>query len=243
MLFRSETIIYEMFSKWLKSWRDLPIKINQWSNVVRWELRPRLFLRTTEFLWQEAHTIHQTEKKALEMVNWALENYAKIYQDFFAIDGIGGKKSELEKFPGAKTTFTFEMLMPDGKALQGCTSHNLAQNFARVFNIKFLDKDGKEKMPYQTSFGLSTRSIGGLIMVHGDDQGLILPPKLAPIQIVIIPIFQGKPGDKNLIKKAEELKNILKDFRVEIDLRKEHSIGWKFNDWELKGVPLKIELG
>jgi prolyl-tRNA synthetase len=169
--------------------------------------------------------------------------YVDFYRNFLAIDGIFGKKSESEKFPGAKETFTYEMLMPDGKALQGATSHDLGQNFAKVFDIKFLDKDGKEKIPWQTCFGLSTRSIGALIMVHGDDQGLILPPKLAPIQIVIIPIFQGKDGDKNLIKKAKELKEELNNFQVEIDLRKEYSIGWKFNDWELKGVPLRIELG
>lgn len=239
----SETIIYEMFSKWLKSWRDLPMKINQWCNVVRWEMRPRLFLRTTEFLWQEGHTVHQTKEEALEQVKWALENYVNVYRDFFAIDGIWGQKSEAEKFHGAKTTWTFEMLMPDGKALQGCTSHDLGQNFAKVFSIKFLDKDGKEKIPWQTCFGLSTRSIGALIMVHGDDQGLILPPKLAPIQLVLIPILQGKAGDKDLIKTTEEIKDILKDFRVEIDFRKEYSIGWKFNEWELKGVPLRIEIG
>ncbi|MBU4298768.1 proline--tRNA ligase [Patescibacteria group bacterium] len=235
----SETIIYEMYAKWIKSWRDLPLLINQWCNVVRWEMRPRLFLRTTEFLWQEAHTVHQTEEEALEMVKWALENYVNVYQDFFAIDGISGQKSESEKFPGAKTTQTFEILMPDGKALQGCTSHDLGQNFAQAFNLKFLDKDGKEKMPYQTCFGLSTRCLGALIMVHGDDQGLILPPKLAPIQIVIIPILPAQ----NLIQKAKELKNVLKEFRVEIDFTKEHSIGWKFNEWEIKGVPLRIELG
>jgi len=239
----SETIIYEMFSKWIKSWRDLPLKINQWCNVVRWELRPRLFLRTTEFLWQEAHTVHRNKAEAVEQVIWALDNYVKVYQDFFALAGVWGKKSESEKFPGALTTFTFEMLMPDGKALQGCTSHNLGQNFAKVFDIKFLDKDGKEKIPWQTCFGLSTRSIGALIMVHGDDQGLVLPPKLAPIQIVIIPIFQRKAGDKNLLKRAEELKAKLNNFRVEIDIRKEYSVGWKFNEWELKGVPLRIELG
>jgi prolyl-tRNA synthetase len=206
-------------------------------------MRPRLFLRTTEFLWQEGHTVHGTQEENLEMVNWALENYVNVYRDFFAIDGIWGKKSEREKFPGARTTYTFEMLMPDGKALQGCTSHNLGQNFAKVFNLKFLDKDGKEKIPWQTCWGLSTRSIGALIMVHGDDQGLILPPKLAPAQIVIIPIFQGKEDDKNLIKKAEEIKKSLDSFRVEIDLREGHSVGWKFNEWELRGVPLRLELG
>lgn len=239
----SETIIYEMFSRWIKSWRDLPILINQWCNVVRWEKRTRLFLRTTEFLWQEGHTIHQTHQEALNEVKRALDVYLKLYQDCFAIDGFSGKKSQSEKFPGAKTTYTFEMLMPDGKALQGCTSHDLGQNFAKVFNIKFLDKYGKERTPWPTSWGLSTRSIGALIMVHGDDNGLILPPQLAPIQIIIVPVLQGKAIDKNLERKARELKEILKDFRVEIDQRKGYSLGWKFNDWELKGVPLRIELG
>ncbi|OIP76035.1 MAG: proline--tRNA ligase [Parcubacteria group bacterium CG2_30_36_18] len=239
----SETIIYEMFAKWIKSWRDLPILINQWCNVVRWEKRTYLFLRTTEFLWQEGHTIHETHEQAIGEATRALNNYVKLYRDFFAIDGIWGKKSESEKFPGAADTYAYEMLMPDGKALQGCTAHDLGQNFSKVFNIKFLGRDGKEKIPWQTSWGLSSRSIGALIMVHGDDNGLIIPPRLAPIQIIIIPIFQGKRIDKSLEKKSEELKKILKDFRIETDLRKEYSVGWKFNDWELKGVPLRIEIG
>ncbi len=239
----SETIIYEMFAKWIKSWRDLPLLINQWSNVVRWEKRTYLFLRTTEFLWQEGHTVHETHAESMKEVKRALNNYIELYQNFFAIDGIYGQKSESEKFPGAAVTYTYEMLMPDGKALQGCTAHDLGQNFAKVFNIKFLGRDGKEKIPWQTSWGLSTRSIGALIMVHGDDNGLIIPPKLAPIQAIIIPIFQGKPTDTDLQKKVENAKSILKDFRVEIDIRKEYSVGWKFNDWELKGVPLRIEIG
>ena len=239
----SETIMYEMFAKWVKSWRDLPLLMNQWCNIVRWEKRPYLFLRTTEFLWQEAHTVYETHAESITEVERALNNYVKLYQDFFAIDGIWGRKSESEKFPGAAATYTFEMLMPDGKALQGCTSHDLGQNFAKVFNIKFLGRNGKEEMPWQTSWGLSTRSIGALIMVHGDDSGLIIPPRLAPIQIIIIPIFQGKRSDESLEKKSEELKSILKDFRVEADFRKEYSVGWKFNEWELKGVPLRIEIG
>lgn len=239
----SETIIYDMYAKWIKSWRDLPLLINQWCNIVRWEKRTRLFLRTTEFLWQEGHTAHRTHKESLKEVRRALDMYVYLYRNFFAIDGIIGIKSESEKFPGAKDTYTYEMLMPDGKALQGCTSHDLGQNFARVFNIKFLDKDGKGKMPWQTSWGFSTRSIGALIMAHGDDNGLIVPPKLAPIQIVIVPIFQGKKIDKNLEKQCYKLKNILKDLRVEVDLRREYSAGWKFNEWELAGVPIRIELG
>lgn len=239
----SETIIYEMYKKWIKSWRDLPVLMNQWCNVVRWEKRTYLFLRTTEFLWQEGHTVHETHKESVGEVMRALRMYVDLYRDFFAIDGIFGKKSESEKFPGAKETYSYEMLMPDGKALQGCTSHDLGQNFAKVFDIKFLGRDGKEKIPWQTCWGLSTRSIGALIMVHGDDSGLIIPPKLAPIQIIIIPIFQGKPIDKKLEKWGDDLKSILKDFKVETDLRKEHSVGWKFNEWELKGVPLRMEIG
>jgi len=239
----SETIIYEMYRKWIKSWRDLPVLINQWCNIVRWEKRTYLFLRTTEFLWQEGHTVHETHKESVGEVMRALRMYVDLYRDFFAIDGIFGKKSESEKFPGAKETYSYEMLIPDGKALQGCTSHDLGQNFAKVFDIKFLGRDGKEKIPWQTCWGLSTRSIGALIMVHGDDSGLIIPPKLAPIQIIIIPIFQGKPIDKKLEKWGDDLKSILKDFKVETDLRKEHSVGWKFNEWELKGVPLRMEIG
>lgn len=240
----SETIMYDMFAKWIKSWRDLPLLINQWCNIVRWEMRPRLFLRTTEFLWQEGHTAHINHQEALKQAKWAINEYVKLYRDYFAIDGYFGEKSEAEKFPGAQTTLTFEMLMPDGKALQGCTSHDLGQNFSKVFNIKFLDKNGKEQTVWQTSWGLSTRSIGALVMVHGDDSGLILPPRLAPVQIIIIPILQGKSAiDKNLLKKAEALKKDLNDFRSEIDSRKEYSVGWKFNEWELKGVPLRIEIG
>ncbi len=239
----SETIIYKMFAKWIKSWRDLPILINQWANVVRWEKRPHLFLRTTEFLWQEGHTVHPTHKQALEEVMRSLKMYIDLYRDFLAIDGISGRKSESEKFPGAEDTYSYEMLMPDGKALQGCTSHDLGQNFAKVFNIKFSDSDGKKKFGWQTCWGFSTRSIGALIMVHGDDNGLIIPPKLAPIQIIIIPIFLGKSEDKKLERKLAEVKDILKNFRVEIDARKEYSVGWKFNEWELKGVPLRIEIG
>jgi len=241
----SETIMYKMFADWIKSWRDLPFLINQWANVVRWEKRPRLFLRTTEFLWQEGHTVHETYEEAKKEALRALKMYVKLYQEFFAIDGIWGRKSENEKFPGADTTLTYEILMPDGKALQGCTSHNLGQNFAKSFNIVFQGRDGKKKFAWQTSWGLSTRSLGALIMVHGDDQGLIIPPKLAPVQIVVIPIFQGRRTDRTLKQKAYQIKDILQEegIRAEIDERKEYSVGWKFNDWELKGVPLRIEIG
>ena len=239
----SETIIYQMYSKWIKSWRDLPLLINQWANIVRWEKRAYLFLRTTEFLWQEGHTAHESHEQAEKEVKRALDVYVKLYRKVFAIDGISNKKSEAEKFPGALSTYTYEMLMPDNKALQGCTSHDLGQNFSKAFDIKFLDKDKKEKFVWQTCWGFSTRSIGALIMSHSDDNGLILPPLLAPIQVIIVPIFQGKKTDIQLAKMSKKIKETLKDFRVEIDLRKEYSIGWKFNEWEMKGVPLRIEVG
>jgi len=240
----SETIMYEMYARWIKSWRDLPLLINQWANVVRWEMRPRLFLRTTEFLWQEGHTAHRNHKEASRKVKEILKIYVNLYKEFFAIDGVWGKKSESEKFPGAFETYTFEMLMPSGLALQGCTSHDLGQNFAKAFSIKFKDRDKKEKFVWQTSWGLSTRSIGAIIMVHGDNQGLVLPPRLAPIQVVVIPIFQKRLTAK-IERKAKEIKELLKlkGIRVEIDGRKDYSAGWKFNEWELKGVPLRIEIG
>ena len=239
----SETIIYEMYARWIKSWRDLPLAMNQWCNVVRWEKRPRLFLRTTEFLWQEGHTVHETHEESSEEVMRALNDYIEIYQKYFALGGIWGKKSESEKFPGAVDTYTYEMLMPSNLALQGCTSHDLGQNFAKVFNIKFKNRDGKEETPWQTSWGLSTRSIGAIIMSHGDDNGLLMPPKIAPIQAVVVPVLQKKSNNPGLLKKTEEVKKILQDFRIETDLREEYSLGWKFNEWELKGVPLRIELG
>lgn len=239
----SETIMYEMYARWLKSWRDLPILINQWNNVVRWEKRTYLFLRTTEFLWQEGHTVHETHEEALKMVHQALDWYIDLYQNWFAIDGISGIKSGAEKFAGADKTTTYEMMMPDGKMLQGCTSHDLGQNFAKVFNMTFSGRNDKQETPWQTSWGLSTRSIGALIMTHGDNQGLIMPPKLAPIQVVITTIFSKEVKEKALIKKGGEVKTLLTGVRVEVDNRTEYSAGWKFNEWELKGVPLRIELG
>lgn len=240
----SETIMYSMFANWINSWRDLPLKINQWCNVVRWEKRPRFFIRNIEFLWQEGHTVHATVEEAQEQVDWAIDQYRDIYRNYFAIDGIDGRKSESEKFPGADATYTFETLMPSGIALQSATSHNLGQNFAKSFNIEYLDQEGKKAIPWQTSWGLSTRSLASLIMVHGDDSGLVLPPALAPIQIVVIPALRGKEGDAAVIEKCKELKETdLKDYRVELDLRDGYSMGWKFNEWELKGVPLRIEIG
>src|SRR5258706_4444624 len=239
----SETIMYAMYSKWLKSWRDLPILINQWNNVVRWEKRTYLFLRTMEFLWQEGHTVHETHKGALDMVYSALGWYKNLYQDFYAIDGISGIKSKSEKFAGAEMTTTYEMLMPDGKALQGCTSHDLGQNFAKVFDMKFADRNGKTGIPWQTSWGVSTRSIGALVMTHGDDNGLVLPPKLAPTQIIIIPIFKKSSNNEKLLKFCFKLKESLKAFRVKVDDREDQSVGWKYNQWELRGVTRGIEIG
>ncbi len=243
----SETIMYEMFSKWIESWRDLPFMVNQWCNVVRWEKRPRLFIRNIEFLWQEGHTVHASEKEALKMVDWALDSYIKLYREFFAIDGIAGKKSESEKFPGAVDTNTYEMLMPDGKVLQGCTSHDLGRNFSKAFNINFIDKNGVSRIPWQTSWGLSTRSIGALVMAHGDDNGLIIPPKIAPVQVIIIPVLNIK--EKNARNKiAGKVYDIKKDMekngiRVEISEDNNSSLGRQLNDCELKGIPLKIVFG
>lgn len=239
----SETVMYAMFSKWIQSYRDLPLLINQWCNIVRWEKRTFLFLRTTEFLWQEGHTCHRTHDEARGEVERALKMYEDLYQDYLAIGGVAGKRSESDKFPGAVGTYAFEMLMPDGKALQGCTSHDLGQNFAKPFKIKFQDLDGKQKYVWQTCWGFTTRSIGALIMVHGDDNGLILPPKMAPIQVVIIPIPTRKKTAAAVFcqKLKKELEKVR--IRVKIDDREEYTPGWKFNEWELKGVPLRIEVG
>ncbi len=240
----SETVIYHMYSKWVESLRDLPLLINQWANVLRWEKRTRLFLRTTEFLWQEGHTCHATHKEAEEEAIRALNMYADFYREFLAMPGLTGKKSEAERFPGALETFTYESLMPDGKALQSCTSHDLGQHFSKPFEITFQDKNGENRFVWQTSWGLSTRSLGGLIMTHGDNAGLVLPPKVAPIQVVIVPIFTAEnKGD--IISYAEKIKKELgvEKIRVKIDKREHYTPGWKFNEWELKGVPIRIEVG
>jgi len=236
----SEAIIYSYFSKWIKSYRDLPILINQWANVVRWEKRPFPFIRNIEFLWQEGHTAHQNYKESLDFTLKILTLYKKIYQDVLAIYGFAGKKSESEKFAGALATYSYEVLLPDGKALQGCTSHNLGQNFSKVFNVRFQDKDKKLKYVWQTSWGISTRSLGPLIGVHGDDYGLILPSKIAPYQIVIVPIYDKKHDEEinEFIKKIKE--EIKKDIFVDDS---DKTPGYKFNEWELKGVPLRIEIG
>ncbi|MGI6176290.1 MAG: proline--tRNA ligase [Christensenellales bacterium] len=237
----SETIICSMYAKWIQSYRDLPMLLNQWCNVVRWEKSTRPFLRTSEFLWQEGHTAHATYEEAQEETIKMLGVYAEFAENVLAIPVITGEKSAKEKFAGAEKTYTMEALMHDGKALQMGTSHNLGQHFAKVFDIQYLDKDSKLKYVWQTSWGTSTRMIGGVIMVHGDDRGLVLPPKVAPVQVMILPIAMHKEG---VLKRAQALLCELKDagLRAELDDR-DQSAGWKFNECEMKGIPLRIELG
>ncbi len=237
----SETIISTMYAKWLSSWRDLPFVYNQWCNVLRWEKETRPFLRSREFLWQEGHTIHATEQEAKERTMQMLEIYTDVTENLLAIPVIKGIKTESEKFAGAVSTYTVESMMHDGRALQSATSHYIGQNFSKPFEIKFQDKGGKEQYAYQTSWGCSTRLIGALIMAHGDNRGLKLPPKVAPIQIVIVPIAQHKEG---VLERANELKEELnKNYRVKIDDRDKYSPGYKFNYWEMKGVPIRLEMG
>ncbi len=238
----SETIICNMYSKWLNSYRDLPYLYNQWCSVVRWEKTTRPFLRTSEFLWQEGHTLHETYEEAQEETLQMLEIYRQVAEDLLAMPVVVGRKSDKEKFAGAEATYTMEALMHDGQALQAGTSHNLGQHFTTAFEIKFLGRDNKEHHPYHTSWGISTRLIGGLIMVHGDNRGLVLPPRVAPTQVVIIPIAVKKPGVK---EKAEALYESLKikGIRVELDDDPKESPGWKFNQYEMKGYPIRVEIG
>jgi len=242
----SETIMYATYAKWIRSWRDLPIKLNQWCNIVRWETEAtKLFLRTREFLWQEGHTAHATKEEADQEVMEILNAYKDVIESYLAIPVLTGMKTENEKFAGALYTTTLEALMPDGKALQMGTSHQLGQNFSKVFGIKFLDQNEKERFVWQTSWGFSTRIIGALVMVHGDDKGLVLPPKVTPIQAVIIPI-PYKDVDENLVlAKAKDVYEKLqkRGISVVFDDRTEYTPGWKFNEWELKGVPIRIEIG
>jgi len=240
----SETIICEMYSRWIQSWRDLPVLINQWCNVVRWEKVTRPFLRTSEFLWQEGHTAHANEEEAEAETLLMLDVYREFAENDLAVPVIPGRKTENEKFAGALRTYTIEALMSDGKALQAGTSHNLGEHFARVFDITYLDKDGTLKYVWQTSWGVSTRLIGALIMVHGDDRGLALPPKVAPVQVVLVPIAP-KTARETVLPRARQLFSELTaaSLRVELDDREEYSPGWKFNEWEMKGVPLRLELG
>jgi prolyl-tRNA synthetase len=240
----SETIIWSMYKKWIMSYRDLPLLINQWCNVLRWEMRTRLFLRTTEFLWQEGHTAHATEAEAEEETLRMLDIYRSFAEDYAAIPVIAGKKSEREKFAGAVHTYTIEALMQDGKALQAGTSHNMGQNFAKAFDVTFQDQQGEQQFVYATSWGMSTRMIGALIMTHGDDQGLVLPPRLAPLAVVFIPIFKGKEGHGEIIAYIEQIAASLdKDYNYRVDAREEYTPGWKFNEWERAGVPIRIEVG
>jgi len=241
----SETIIGHMWAKWIQSYRDLPVLMNQWNSVVRWELRTKLFLRTLEFYWQEGHTAHATREEAAEETKQMLDVYADFAVNDAAIPVIPGAKSEAEKFAGADVTYAIEAMMGDGKALQAGTSHFLGQNFAQAFDVKYLDQNGVLQHCWTTSWGLSTRFIGAIIMVHGDDQGLVLPPKLAPTQVVIVPIFRTEEEKATVLKTAKELKGHLvkANLRVALDEREGFSPGWKFNDWEMRGVPLRVELG
>jgi len=241
----SETIIYSMFAKWVQSYRDLPLLINQWANIVRWEMRTRLFLRTTEFLWQEGHTAHARYSEAEEEVRRMLDVYATFAEGWMAVPVIKGVKSEKEKFAGALHTYAIEGMMQDGKALQCGTSHNLGQNFSKAFDLKFQNEEGVWEHAWNTSWGVSTRLVGAIIMAHGDDNGLVLPPRLAPIQVVIVPIWKGTDPKETILAKAQEVRDRLTGagLSVRLDDRENLSPGFKFNEWELLGVPLRIELG
>jgi prolyl-tRNA synthetase len=239
----SETVIGHMYAKWIQSYRDLPVLLNQWCNVVRWEKATRPFLRSTEFWWQEGHTAHATQEEAHEEALRMLEGYRDFLERDMAIPVLTGRKSELEKFAGAVATYTCEALMGDGRALQVATSHELGTHFAEAFGIRFLDRDGVEKPVWQTSWGSSFRLIGALIMVHGDDRGLVLPPRLAPIQVIVVPIAPGKEREA-VLTRVRQLKAALEGvYRVHLDDREEYTPGWKFNEWEMRGVPLRLELG
>jgi len=241
----SETIIWDTYRKWIQSYRDLPILINQWANVVRWEMRTRLFLRTAEFLWQEGHTAHATEQEAIAEAQQMMHVYADFAEHFMAVPVIKGTKSANERFAGALETYCIEAMMQDGKALQAGTSHFLGQNFAKAFDVKFSDKDGSLNHVWATSWGVSTRLMGALIMTHSDDNGLVLPPKLAPDQVVIVPIYRTDQQYADTVAKGQEIVQLLrqKGIRVKLDARDTHKPGWKFNEYELKGVPIRIALG
>ena len=242
----SETLAYSLFSKWIRSWRDLPLKINFWNSALRAEIKgTKPFLRTSEFLWQEGHTVHATKDEAEKEVADILELYKKTIEEELAVPVITGKKSEKDKFVGAIYTDTLESLMPDGKALQMGTSHFLGENFSKPFDVKYLDDNNTETFAWQTSWGVSWRLIGGMIMTHGDDKGLVLPPKIAPIQVVIIPIYYSDDEKGNVIQKANQIKDDLSkiNLRVHLDDREQLTPGFKFNDWEMKGIPIRIEIG
>lgn len=241
----SETIIHYMFARWIKSWRDLPLKINQWANVVRWELRPRAFLRTTEFFWQEGHTAHETLEQAKEEVLTMLGEYVDLAENYLAIPVITGQKTEHERFPGAVETYTFEALMQDGKALQMGTSHLLSQSFAHAFEIQFQNREGQLAYPYLTSWGTTTRLVGAIVMVHGDQKGLVLPPRIAPIQVVIVLIVFKNKDNSAVINAGNALAAVLKSHgvRVQVDDDMQKTVGARLFHWELRGVPIRIEIG
>lgn len=243
----SEMIMYEAYARWISSWRDLPMVINQWNNVVRWEKRTYPFLRTSEFLWQEGHGAHATKEDNWERVLWGINTYAKIWREFLAVDGLIGRKSESERFAGGNDTLPYEVLMPDGKFLQGCTSHDLGQNFSKTLNITFQNKDGKSDYVWQNSWGFTTRVVGGMLMVHGDDNGAVLPPKVAPIKVAIIPVLGKK--DEDILKYCQKVKEIIgkaeSEFPgdIEIFADPEKSFGWRMNDAEIRGIPVRLEIG
>ncbi len=241
----SEAIIWKTYKNWIQSYRDLPILINQWANVVRWEMRTRLFLRTAEFLWQEGHTAHATKEEALNETKLINNIYAEFAEKYMAMPVVKGYKSESERFAGAEETLCIEALMQDGKALQAGTSHFLGQNFAKAFDVKFADKSGKLEYVWATSWGVSTRLMGALIMSHSDDNGLVLPPFLAPIQVILIPVIKAKENSDQIVVKSNELYNKLKDIgvRVKVDDRENISLGYKLNDSEVKGIPMRIVIG
>ena len=242
----SETLAYSLFSKWIRSWRDLPLKINFWNSALRAEIKgTKPFLRTSEFLWQEGHTVHATKDEAEKEVADILELYKKTIEEELAVPVVTGKKSEKDKFVGAVYTNTLESLMPDGKALQMGTSHFLGQNFSKPFDVKYLDENNTEIFAWQTSWGVSWRLIGGMIMTHGDDKGLVLPPKVSPIQVIIIPIYHSKEDKENVLQKACQIKDSLSNngIRVNLDDREQLTPGFKFNDWEMRGIPIRIEIG
>ena len=239
----SEAIMYDSYAKWIRSWRDLPLRLNQWNNVVRWEFKhPVPFLRTREFLWNEGHTAFATKEEAEKEIHQILNVYKEVVEDYMALYGLLGRKSDKEKFAGAEYTCSFEYLMPSGKAVQGPDAHHDGQKFAKAYNIKFLNKEKKEEYVWQNTWAISTRMLGVMFAVHGDDKGLVLPPRIAPIQVVIIPILFDNTKEK-VLKKAKEIRESLEEARVELDDREGYSPGWKFNEWELKGVPIRIEIG
>lgn len=240
----SETVMYEMYAKWVQSYRDLPVMINQWANVVRWEKTTRPFLRTLEFLWQEGHTAHATEEEAEAEALTILKMYRDFLEQVLAIPVIIGRKTDREKFPGALRTYTVEGMMHDGKALQCGTSHNLGTHFSEAFRIQYLDASGNLRFAWQTSWGVSTRLIGGVIMTHGDDNGLVLPPEVAPYQAVIVPIYFSEKDQSEVLSACSRLASALSPrFRVHLDQREQHTPGWKFHEWEMRGVPIRIEMG